>query len=155
MAAFTFPTMHLPQEAQWPLAVVRTPILSMSELRPPRRSSIASFFFGFGDDDDEVSRAAPSSLLSFTLLLSFFWTRGGGAEAGAEAGADPGADAGADADPVSGTCQKRNKASQKMLSDLLSILIFFVDCPVKFVQIWDDKTVMPSADEMLELPEKY
>lgn len=40
----TFPTMHLLQEAQWPFAVVRTPILSKSELSPPSRSSIASVF---------------------------------------------------------------------------------------------------------------
>ena len=40
----TFPTMHLLQEAQWPLAVVRTPIFSKSELRPPSRSSIVSVF---------------------------------------------------------------------------------------------------------------
>lgn len=40
----TFPTMHLLQEAQWPFAVVRTPILSKSELSPPSRSSIVSVF---------------------------------------------------------------------------------------------------------------
>lgn len=38
----TFPAMILPQEAQWPLAAVRTPIFSMSELRDPSRSSMAS-----------------------------------------------------------------------------------------------------------------
>lgn len=40
----TFPTMLLLQKAQWPFAVVRTPIFSRSELSPPSRSSMASVF---------------------------------------------------------------------------------------------------------------
>ncbi len=44
MAYCTFPTMHLLQAAQWPLAVVRTPIFSKSELSPPSSSSIVSVF---------------------------------------------------------------------------------------------------------------
>lgn len=40
----TFPTMLLLHKAQWPFVVVRTPIFSRSELRPPSRSSMASFF---------------------------------------------------------------------------------------------------------------
>lgn len=44
MTYCTFPTMHLLQEAQWPLAVVRTPIFSKSELSPPSSSSIVSVF---------------------------------------------------------------------------------------------------------------
>lgn len=40
----TFPTMPLLQKAQWPFVAVRTPIFSRSELRPPSKSSMASFF---------------------------------------------------------------------------------------------------------------
>lgn len=62
---YTFPTMLLLQEAQWPLAVVRTPIFSKSELSPPSSSSIESVFLLVV----EAFAWEPAVLL---LLLSLF-----------------------------------------------------------------------------------
>lgn len=62
----TFPTMDLLQAAQWPLATVRTPIFSRSELSPPSRSSIVSVFFLVV----EAFASEPAVLL--LLLLSLF-----------------------------------------------------------------------------------
>lgn len=89
---FTFPTMHLLHAAQWPLAVVRTPIFSRSELSPPSRSSIESVFCvwieGFG-----LELAGPLLLLlslsfcpdvpsSFFFFVVCFCVSGGGADGG-------------------------------------------------------------------------
>lgn len=80
----TFPTMHLLQEAQWPLAVVRTPIFSKSELSPPSRSSIASVFLlvveAFASEPAvllllSLSSPRPPSVFLFT---DFFCVIGGG-----------------------------------------------------------------------------
>lgn len=65
---FTFPTMHLLQEAQWPLAAVRTPIFSKSELRPPSRSSIMSVFLL------RVEGFASLLLFSCCFFSSFLFT---------------------------------------------------------------------------------
>lgn len=54
--------MHLLQEAQWPLAMVFTPIFSRSELSPPSSSSILSVLVFV------VEAFAPE----MSLLFSFF-----------------------------------------------------------------------------------
>lgn len=76
--------MHLLQEAQWPLAVVRTPIFSKSELSPPSSSSIVSVLLPVVDSF--ASEAAVLLLLSWFspcppsvfLFTNCFCLRGGG-----------------------------------------------------------------------------
>lgn len=71
--ASTFPAIHLPQEAQWPLAAVRTPIFSMSELREPSKSSIASTLLDTLFDSGGCGFLSSSWLpLSLSLVSSVF-----------------------------------------------------------------------------------
>lgn len=70
----TFPTMHFLHKAQWPFAVVSTPIFSRSELRPPSRSSIVSVFLLTVEAEE-----LPLLLLSTSsVLLSTHCFCGGG-----------------------------------------------------------------------------
>lgn len=67
--------MHLLQEAQWPLAIVRTPIFSKSELSPPSRSSMASvFLFVVEAFAPEPAVLLLLSVSSCCLLSVFFFT---------------------------------------------------------------------------------
>lgn len=70
--------MHLLQEAQLPLTVVRTPIFSKSELSPPSRSSMVSVEV-FASEAAELllssASGRPPSVFPFT---DSFCVRGGG-----------------------------------------------------------------------------
>lgn len=76
--------MHLLQEAQWPFAVVRTPIFSKSELSPPNRSSIASVFLLTVEALTPKPSVLPLSLFacgipSLSPFTDFFFLIGSGA----------------------------------------------------------------------------
>lgn len=68
----TFPTMPLLHAAQWPFAVVRTPIFSRSELSPPSRSSMVSVFCLW----DEAVSPEPAGMLLLSCLFSCCPTSG-------------------------------------------------------------------------------